>query len=108
MKRSDFLLKCLKELQAFQTYSKIDFITAIQKTIKFIDTQLTDEQREGLENLETNGIEFAKLLFSNQLQAGQMNKLYDLLVKIVRQNINGTTFVLELPTLIDEILVQQQ
>ncbi|CAF4511486.1 unnamed protein product, partial [Rotaria sp. Silwood2] len=106
MTRHEFLLRVLKELQAFQAYSKIDFITAIQKAIKFADNQVTEEQQESLESLEPQGVEFAKLLFSNQLQAGEMNGLYDLLVKIVRQQITGEELVDALPQAIDAVLLQ--
>ncbi|CAF0873993.1 unnamed protein product [Rotaria sordida] len=106
MVRHEFLLRCLKELQAFQAYSKIDFITAIQKAIKFGDEKLTREQEKSLESLEPQAIEFVKLLFSNQLQPGEMNGLYDLLVKIVRQQIDGQTLVDVLPPTINGILLQ--
>ncbi|CAF3066823.1 unnamed protein product [Rotaria socialis] len=106
MTRNEFLLRCLKELQAFQAYSKIDFITAIQKTIKYVDEKLTDEQKETLESLEQQGIAIAKLLFSNQLQSDQKTNFYDLLVKVVRETIDGATFVIDLPKLVNEILLQ--
>ncbi|CAF3478705.1 unnamed protein product [Rotaria sp. Silwood1] len=106
MTRHAFLVRGLKELQAFQAYSKIDFITAIQKAVKFADEKLTPEQQESLESLELQGIEFAKLLFSNQLQPGEMNGLYDLLVKIVRQKITGEELVDELPQALNGILLQ--
>lgn len=106
MTRNQFLLRCLKELQAFQDYSKIDFITAIQKTVKFVDDKLTDEQRESLEALELPGIQLATLLFDNQLLPGQLNKVYDLEVLVVRQKIDPQAFVDQLPILLEEILAQ--
>lgn len=104
MTRNDFLVRCLKELQAFQTYSKIDFITAIQKTTKFIEEKLNDEQREELENLESQGLQLAQLIFNNALAPGELNKLYDLEVKVVRQQIDAQSFVDQLPFVIQEIL----
>jgi hypothetical protein len=94
----------LKELQAFQAYSKIDFITAIQKTIKFIEEELTEEQKREVEALGPQGIQLATLLFTNQLKAGEFNKFYDLLVKVVRKQAVGQTLVDELPIIITEIL----
>jgi len=94
----------LKELQAFQAYSKIDFITAIQKTIKFVEEQLTEEQKREVEALGPQGMELATLLLTNQLKAGELNKFYDLLVKVVRNQAVGQTLVDELPIVIAEIL----
>ena len=104
MTRNEFLLRCLKELQAFQSYSKIDFITAIQKTTKFIDDKLNDEQREELEDLAPQGLQLAQLLFNNALAPGELNRIYDLEVKVVRQQIDPQSFVDQLPLLVDEIL----
>ena len=104
--RNQFLLRCLKELQAFQEYSKIDFITAIQKTVKFVDDKLTDEQRDSLDVLEVPGIQLATLLFDNQLLPGELNKVYDLEVLVVRQKIDPQAFVDQLPILLEEILAQ--
>lgn len=102
--RNQFLLRCLKELQAFQNYSKIDFITAIQKTTKFIDEKLSDEQKETVDTLAPQGIQLAHLLFDNALLPGDLDKLYDLEVKIVRQQIDAQSFVDQLPILVEEIL----
>ncbi len=94
----------MKELQAFQAYSKIDFITAIQKTIKFVEEQLTEEQKREVEALGPQGMELATLLLTNQLKPGELNKFYDLLVKVVRNQAVGQTLVDELPIVIAEIL----
>ncbi|CAF1326057.1 unnamed protein product, partial [Adineta steineri] len=37
--RTEFLVRGIKELQAYQAYSKIDFISAIQKIVKFTETE---------------------------------------------------------------------
>ncbi|UJR24985.1 hypothetical protein I4U23_006347 [Adineta vaga] len=106
MVRHDFLLRCLKELQAFQTYSKIDFITAIQKTIKFVEAEVTSEQEEELKQIEDDGIKLATLLFENKLQAGELNNIYDLIVKVVRKQTDGQGLADELPKAIRDILAQ--
>ncbi|CAF0793745.1 unnamed protein product [Adineta ricciae] len=104
MVRHEFLLRCLKELQAFQAYSKIDFITAIQKTVKFAEENITSEHEEELRALEDEGIQLATLLFENKLRAGDLNPIYDLLVKVVRKQIDGPTLVVELPRVVRQIL----
>ena len=106
MTRNEFLLRCLKELQAFQNHTKVDFITAIQKTIKFVEDRLSDEQQKQLEALEQPGIELATLLFANKLKPGQLTEGYALIVKVVRQQIDPQAFVDALPILVQDILSQ--
>lgn len=106
MTRNDFLIKCLKELQAFQTYSKIDFITAIQKVVKFMDEKVTPEQQEELQQYEAEGLQVAALILTNQIKPGQLNSFYDLIVKMVRQQINGEAMVNEVPNILQGILSQ--
>ena len=104
--RNQFLLRCLKELQAFQNYTRVDFITAIQKTIKFVEERLSDEQQKQLEALELPGIQLATLLFENKLKPGQLTPAYDLLVKVVRQQIDPQALVDTLTILVQNILSQ--
>ena len=96
----------MKELQAFQAYSKIDFITAVQKIIKFVDEEVTEEQKKELEALGPQGIQLGTLLFTNQLKSDELIKFYDLVVKVVRKQINGDTFADELPKLVQDVLSQ--
>ena len=84
--------------------SIIDFITAIQKTVKFAEENITPEHEEELRELEDDGIQLATLLFENKLRAGDLNPIYDLLVKVVRKQINGPTLVVELPRVVRQIL----
>ena len=106
MPRNDFLLRCLKELQAFEKYSKIDFVNGLQRIVKFIDEQLTREQQKELEKLEEKGIQVARLIFSNKLQSGHLNGVYDIMAKIYRKQIDPETFVNVLPQIVDDILLQ--
>jgi urease gamma subunit len=106
MTRDDFLVRCLKELQAFQTYSKTDSITAIQKIVKFINERLTFDQQNELKTMESEGLQLIALMVTNQIKPGQLNKLYDLIVKIARHQIDGDAFMNEVPTILNEILVQ--
>jgi hypothetical protein len=106
LQRNDFLLKSLKQLQALEKYAKIDLITLVKKAIKFSDERLLPEHVQQLEAMEDKGIQFGKLVFSNQIQPGQLNKIYDLIIKAVRLQIDGQTVVDQLPALVDEILLQ--
>jgi hypothetical protein len=106
MTRDDFLVRCLKELQAFQTYSNTDSITAIQKIVKFINERLTFDQQNELKTMESEGLQLIALMVTNQIKPGQLNKLYDLIVKIARHQIDGDAFMNEVPTILNEILVQ--
>ncbi|CAF1362391.1 unnamed protein product [Adineta steineri] len=104
--RTEFLVRGIKELQAYQAYSKIDFISAIQKIVKFTETEVSREQEDELKGIEVEAIQLATLLFENKLQPGALNGLYDLITKIVRKTIDGQTLVDELPKVVKSILAQ--
>jgi len=106
LERNDFLLRSLKELQKLEKYAKLDLVNLLTKAIKFGETQITRDHQRQLEQLESKGIALGKLIFSNSLQANALNPVYDLVMKAVRNQINGQTVVDELPKLIDQILIQ--
>ena len=100
MTRDQFLLKCLEELQAFQDYSNINFVTAIQKTYTFIEENLSDEQLDLLENLQQPGLSLISLLMSNSFPKEQLKKFYDLEIKLLKEPMDSQSFFQQLSELI--------
>ncbi|CAF1263526.1 unnamed protein product [Didymodactylos carnosus] len=104
--RNDFLFECLQQLQKLEKYAKYNLVSLIKKAIKFAEEKLSREQQKQLEQLEQSGIELGKIIFSGRIKEEELNQLYDLVMKAVRDQIDGQGFTDQLPKLINGILQQ--
>lgn len=106
MNRDKFLSKCIDELQAFKDYSKIDGIFALKSTMKFINENLTTNQKDEIQDYEETGMEIIAALFNGSLKRDYLRKFYDLQIKVVTKKIAPQLFVDQFLNLINNVEIE--